>query len=329
MNFHNTTVDSLIETMNITTDYNDYQNLLSQLQIAIAENQPLIPLCTQYQYTAQRIDRFEDWFNQPGVGAANTWSLMHANLRIGQPDLHPISGVGGTMQFGLHSVPDSLNPLLATLDDSFLVLDSMYSRLVRMDPLTGKPLPDLALAWRIESEGMGLRFTFFLHDNATWHDGESFTADDVAFTYNYLNNLPGPWPYNRPKPHIEFSSIEVIDNETLVIHTPLNGYFAIFDIASTLILPQHLWEGILQPAYFTNPRPVGTGPFQFDKQPEPGLIYLEYFPEYHYGLVGSREVAGFVDVSFLVWLSGGIFLIAMTLIGAYWFLRPRPHGFDN
>jgi ABC-type transport system substrate-binding protein len=329
MNFHNTTVDTLIETMNITTDYDDYQDLLSQLQIAIAENQPLIPLCTNYQYTAQRTNRFEDWFNEPGKGAANTWSLLHANLRTGQPDLHPISGVGGIMQFGLHSVPDSLNPVLATLDDSFLVLDSMYSRLIRMDPITGKALPDLAHAWRIEPEGMGLRITFFLHDNATWHDGESFTADDVAFTYDYLNNLPGPWPYTWSKPHIEFSNIEVIDNETLVIHTPLNGYFAIFDIASTLILPQHLWEGILQPAYFSNPRPVGTGPFRFDKQPEPGLIYLEYFPEYHYGLIGSREVAGYVDISFLIWLSGGIFLIAMTVVGAYWFLRPRPHGFES
>jgi ABC-type transport system substrate-binding protein len=329
MNFHNTTVDTIIETLNVTTDYYDYQNLLSQLQLAIAENQPLIPLCTTTQYTAQRIDRFEDWYNQPGKGAANTWSLLHARLRTGQPDLHPISGVGGTMQFGLHSVPDSLNPVLAVLPESFLVLDSMYSRLVRMDPNTGEALPDLAHAWRIEPEGNGLRFTFFLHDNATWHDGEIFAADDVAFTYDYVNNLPGPWPYLRPKPHIEYSSIDVIDNETLVIHTPLNGYFAIFDIASTLILPQHLWEGILQPAHFSNPRPVGTGPFRFDKQPEPGLIYLEYFPKYHYGLIGSRDVAGYVDVSFLIWLSGGIFLIAITVVGAYWFLRPRPHGFES
>ena len=329
MNFQNDTVDGLIETLNTTTDYDEYQSLLTELQVAIAENQPLIPLCTNKQYIAHRTDKFEGWYDQPRKGAANPWSLLQAQLRTGQPNRHPISGVGGTMEVGLHNVPDSLNPILAGVDESYFVLDSIYSRLVRMDPTTGKVLPDLAHAWFIEPEGNGLRFTFFLHNNVTWHDGELFTSDDVNFTYSYLSNLPSPWLYPSPDPHIEYSSIEVIDNVTIVIHTPLNGYFALFDIASTIILPQHIWEGILWPLTFDNPRPVGTGPFRFEQQPEPGLIYLEYFPDYHYGLLGSREVAGSVDISFLIWLSGGIFLIAMTVVGAYWFLRPRPHGFES
>lgn len=327
MNFHNTTVDTIIETMNSTYDFGDYQDLLSELQVAIAQNQPLIPLCTKYQYTAQRIDRFESWFNQPGIGTANTWSLLQAKLRTGQPDQHPISGVGGVLQFGLHNVPDSLNPVLATLDESFLVLNSIYSHLVRMDPNTGEAIPDLARSWNIEPEGSGLQITFNLQNNATWHDGEPFTSTDVNFTYDYINNLPGPWPYPRPKPSTVVTSVDVINNITIVVHTPLNGYFALFDVASTLILPQHLWEGMLQPAFFENPRPVGTGPFRFDKQPEPGLVYLEYFPEYHYGLPGSREMPTFVDVSLLIWLGGGIFIIVITGLGALWFLRRRPHGF--
>jgi ABC-type transport system substrate-binding protein len=329
MNFQNSTIDGLIETLNTTTDYDEYQSLLSELQIAIAENQPLIPLCTNLQSFAHRTDRFEGWYDQPRKGAANPWSLLQSQLRAGQPNRNPISGVGGSMDVGLHNVPDSLNPIIGALDESHFVLDSVYSRLVRMDPSTGKALPDLAHAWFIEPEGDGLRITFFLHNNATWHDGELFTSDDVNFTYSYLNDLPDPWLFQTPDPHVEFSSIEVIDNVTIVFHTPLNGYFALFDIASTRILPKHIWEGILWPTTFDNPRPVGTGPFRFVQQPEPGLIYLEYFSEYHYGLLSSREAVAVVDVSFLIWLSGGIFLIAMTVIGAYWFLRPRPHGFEN
>lgn len=329
MNFHNTTVDTLIETMNSTFIFSDYKDALSELQIAIAQNQPLIPLCTQYQYTAHRTDRFEGWFDQPGAGVANPWSLLQAQLRSGQPERHPITAVGGTLEFGLTDVPDTLNPILATLPDSWLVLDSLYSRLIRMDPVTGRALPDLARSWVIEPEGNGLRITFNLQNNATWHDGELFTAFDVNFTYNYINDLPGPWPLLQPKPHIEFSSIDVLNNITIVFHTELNGYFAIFDIANPVILPEHLWEGILQPAYFGNPRPIGTGPFRFEKRPEPGLIYLEYFPDYHYSIEGSREMPIFVDVSLLIWLGGGIFIVTMTALGALWYLRRTPHGFTN
>jgi ABC-type transport system substrate-binding protein len=327
MNFHNTTVDTLIETMNSTTDYDAYQEALSQLQVAIAQNQPLIPLCTQYEYTAQRTDRYERWFNQPGIGAANQWSLLQSRLKTGQPEKHPITDVGGTMDIGINEVPATLNPILATLPDTWLVLDSIYSRLVRMNPITGELVPDLAQSWTIEPVGNELRIIFNLQNNASWHDGEPFTADDVAFTYNYTNNLPGPWPLNRPKPYIPISSIEVLNNVTIAITTSLNGYFAIFDLSESVILPQHLWEGILQPAYFDNPRPTGTGPFMFDKRPEPGLIYLSYFPDYHYGIPGSRELPVFIDYSFLLWLGGGIFVVALTIIGAIWFLRRTPHGF--
>jgi peptide/nickel transport system substrate-binding protein len=237
--------------------------------------------------------------------------------------------VGGTLQFGLDQIPDSLNPILAKLEDTWIVLDSIYSRLVTMNPATGESLPSLARSWVIEPDGDELRITFNLLNNATWHDGEFFNAYDVNFTYHYLNNLPGPWPYANPKPHIEFSSIQVLNNITLVILTPLTDYFALFDITSAVILPEHIWGGIIRPAFFENPRPVGTGPFMFDKQPEPGLIYLSYYPDYPYAIVGARELPPVLDISFLLWLTGGIFVIVLTVVGAIWYLRRRPHGLES
>jgi len=110
------------------------------------------------------------------------------------------------------------------------------------------------------------------------------------------------------------------------MHTPLKGYFALFAIASQLILPKHIWEGIIRPAFFGNPRPVGTGPFRFVSQPEPGVINLEYYPDYHYGIPGPRELPPFVDVYLLSWLAGGLFVVAMIAVGAVWYLRRTPHG---
>jgi ABC-type transport system substrate-binding protein len=325
-NFSNATVDMLLESFNTTLSHDALHDNVLKLQTVLAENLPMIPLITRYRYTAHRTDRFDKWVEVPGVGAATIWSLLSSRLKPNQDDRNPASGVGGLLRVALGEAPVNLNPFIVPVDDTWLVLNSIYSRLVEWQPITGEPIPSLATNWIVELEGDGLRMTFNLVNNATWHDGVPFTAYDVNFTYHYVNNLPGPWPYPGPKPFIDFTSIQVLNNVTLVIHTPLKGYYALFDIASQLILPKHIWQGIIRPAYFDNPRPIGTGPFQFVSQPEPGLVNLQYYPAYHYGIPGPREAPPFVDVLLLAWLAGGLFVVVMTVIGAVWHLRRTPHG---
>ena len=327
-NFDNATVDTLLETLNVTYDYNDFKDVIWEIQDAIALNQPLIPLITTYTYKAHRTDRFENWVITPSAGAANHFSLLRARLKANQIEHNPITGVGGTMKFGLSNAPDTLNPLLVSVDDSWLVIDSIYSRLVDEQPSTLEAIPNLARSWYIDPEGEGVKLTFNLVNNASWHDGVPFTATDVNFTFHYINNLPGPWPFTWPKPFLNFTSIEVVNNITIVVHTPLKGYCAILELANQPILPQHIWEGIITPLIFKNPRPCGTGPFRFKSSPETGIVYLEYFEEYHYGFPGARQSLVYVDVPLLTWLASGSFIIIMVAVAAFWYLRRRPHGFE-
>ncbi len=327
-NYDNETCDAAIEALDTTPNYNDFKELIWTIQENVAENQPIIPLCTTYVYTAHRNDRFEGWVANPSMGSSNYWSTLRARLISGQPDKNPITGVGGTMDFGLSNVPDTLNPLITSVEESWLVLDAIYSRLLDKHPNTDEAIPNLARNWLVEQEGDGLKLTFDLVSNATWHDGASFSATDVNFTYYYIRDLPGPWPFRDPQPILNFTSIDVINNVTIVIHTPLNGYHNFIEMANIPILPEHIWEDLFQPAYFTNPRPVGTGPFRFVSRPEPGLVYLEYFEEYHYGMPNARQEAVYVDVPLVTWLAAGSFVIIMTAIAAFWYLRRRPHGFE-
>ncbi|MFX1475174.1 MAG: ABC transporter substrate-binding protein [Promethearchaeota archaeon] len=327
-NFDNETVDALLETLNVTYEYDDFKELVWDIQDAIALNQPLIPLISTYLYTAHRTDKFDHWVDTLTAGSANYWSLLRARLKADHAERNPITGVGGTMKFGLSNAPDTLNPLLVSVDDSWLVLDSIYSRLIDENPNTKEAIPNLARNWLIEPEGDGLKVTFDLVNNATWHDGVSFTSSDVNFTFHYINNLPDPWPFIWPKPFLNFTSIDVVNNITITVHTPLKEYNALFELASQPILPQHIWEGILSPLIFENPRPVGTGPFRFKARPEAGLIYLEYYEEYHYGFPGARQSLVYVDIPLMVWLASGSFIIIMVALAAFWYLRRRPHGFE-
>lgn len=327
-NFDNETVDGLLESLNVTYEYHEFKDYVWDIQDALALNQPLIPLISKYTFIAHRTDRFDHWVNTPSAGSSNHWSFLQARLKADQIERNPISGVGGTMDFGLSNAPDTLNPMLVSVDDSWLVLDSIYSRLVDEHPSTIEAIPNLARSWYIEPEGGGLKLTFNLVDNATWHDGISFSSSDVNFTYHYINSLPDPWPFSWPKPHLEFTSIDVINNITIAIHTPLQNYLSILELVNQVILPEHIWEGIITPLVFTNPRPVGTGPFRFKSRPETGLVFLEYYEDYHYGFSGARQELVYVDVPLMTWLASGSFIIIMVAVAAFWYLRRRPHGFE-
>ena len=60
-----------------------------------------------------------------------------------------------------------------------------YEPLVRLDRTkAGEVLPFLAESWEFNEDGTELTFT--LRNDATWSDGEPFTAKDVAFTWQLV-----------------------------------------------------------------------------------------------------------------------------------------------
>ena len=50
----------------------------------------------------------------------------------------------------------------------------------------GKYVPALASDWRVSEDGRTVRFV--LREDVLWHDGEPFTADDVAYTYGLMQD---------------------------------------------------------------------------------------------------------------------------------------------
>ena len=123
----------------------------------------------------------------------------------------------------------------------------------------------LASSW--ENSPDGLTWTFHLRENVTWHDGEPFTANDVAFTYDYIKGKAAISPigagwYNTAV----IESVEALDNYTVQIK--LNEPYAPFmqQIAAViLIMPEHIWKDVSDPTkYMEDKAAIGTGPFILD-----------------------------------------------------------------
>ena len=76
----------------------------------------------------------------------------------------------------------NLNPATVNQVIQFSITAEVLSGLVQLDPEL-RPAPDLAESWSV-SEDL-LEYTFELRENAKFHTGRQFTADDVVYTYDH------------------------------------------------------------------------------------------------------------------------------------------------
>lgn len=143
-------------------------------------------------------------------------------------------------------------------------------------------VPALAQDWEyIEEE---TAYIFYLRDDVTWHDGEVFTADDVAFTIDYMKANPDPFVTIIGPTGV--NSTEIIDTYTIKMYLEQPYAPFINDVAGVLqIIPQHIWDDVDDPYSFDGPEAViGTGPYQLlDYSKELGTYLYEAYDDYYLG----------------------------------------------
>jgi peptide/nickel transport system substrate-binding protein len=188
------------------------------------------------------------------------------------------------IRVGLHAEEKNLNPFIVpqaqplTHDLTMLVYDSLFWSQSRLEPepwlATGAEPSDDFRTW-----------TVTLRDGVRWHDGEAFTADDVAFTFRYFDQHRGPGRYgHHVYQHPVFESATVIDDTTveLAFAQPIAS-FKLVPGGDLPILPQHIWEGIEDPRADATSLPVGTGPFRMIDYQRGSSYWFEANQDYFLG----------------------------------------------
>lgn len=180
----------------------------------------------------------------------------------------PVSG--GTLNVALTGNPTTMDPATAGVYTSLQVLDNIFSKLITMDE-TGKFVPELAKAWK---QNDPLTYTFDLVSNATFHNGEKFTATDVKYTFERIAN-----PKTASSYASAYTSIKTID-----VKSPTQVVFHL----STPFAP--LLTNLAQNGEIVNKKaiesadsarkPVGTGPFIFVEWVQGDHVTLKKNPNY-------------------------------------------------
>ncbi|MHA7133615.1 ABC transporter substrate-binding protein [Oerskovia turbata] len=133
----------------------------------------------------------------------------------------------------------------------------MYEPLEVINTIDGEGTPFLATEQAMPD---AQTVTFTIRDGVKWSDGEPFSVEDVAFTFDLVRQTPaldtlGVWQ------HIE--SFEV-DGSTIVFHMQGPDVPGATILAQQLIVPEHIWKDVEDPTTWKNEEPVVTGPYVLD-----------------------------------------------------------------
>jgi peptide/nickel transport system substrate-binding protein len=189
------------------------------------------------------------------VAAARPLGLAGHAIRLAG---HPCLVMTGS---GDPAFTKNFNPFTATgLPSGQFVRGAVYEGLT-VSPEGGKPtLPWLARTWKWSNGNKTL--TLQLAKGVKWSDGKALTSTDVAYslTAGRQNKVMDVVGLTRPDTNI--ASIKTKGTYAVVINlkTP-DSQFIAATLNGAFVIPRHIWSKVADPSTFTNPNPVGSGPF--------------------------------------------------------------------
>jgi peptide/nickel transport system substrate-binding protein len=162
-----------------------------------------------------------------------------------------------TLTIGAAAPVTSVDPHFHNLGPNNALTMHIFDRLVERDA-RARPQPSLAASWRALSD---TEWEFRLRPDVTWHDGRSFTADDVVFTFARVPEVP-----NSPGGFQGFlraiTRVEVVDPHTIRLHTRVPHPLMPLDLASVSIIARHAAEGAGTEDFNSGRAAIGTGPYR-------------------------------------------------------------------
>lgn len=173
-----------------------------------------------------------------------------------------------------------MNPHLTNATKDRVAARIVYEPLASVDndgalvPFLAAEIPSLDNGG-VAADGQSV--TWKLKQDVQWADGESFTADDVVFTYEFVTN-----PAVGAGTSGSFDAVdrvEAIDDHTVVVHFkyPNPAWAVPFVGSSGVIIPRHLFESYNGPNVLEAPAnrlAVGTGPYQVTAFQEEDILII-------------------------------------------------------
>ena len=211
-----------------------------------------------------------------GVAVA---ALMGATV-LGGAAAFAQSTITGGFDVGPGGAQGKFNPLMATAGFTWqsIYFEPLLAYNAELTQLEGA----LAKGWVVADD---LRSITFNLNEAKWHDGEAFSADDVKFTLDLFRNADAGGVFVARLSAID--SVDVVDDRTVVVKLSRPDGSLLSMLSQVMMLPKHAL-GSIDPKTMANiswwsEKPVGTGPFKFNKYTTDQYVELVANEDYRGG----------------------------------------------
>jgi peptide/nickel transport system substrate-binding protein len=182
---------------------------------------------------------------------------------------------GGTLTVGTNSEPDTLHPYVTQLVTTGDVISSMIDPMLAYDS-TQQLIPRLAESFEISDDG--LTYSFTLREGVKFHNGDTFSGDDVVAVWKIIMN-PDFGAFNQSG-WDKIEDISVDGNQLVMTTTEVYAPFMSY-IGPKPMAPKSAIEAGIDPFKQEYGRaPIGTGPFKFVEWRPKEQIVVEKFADY-------------------------------------------------
>ena len=212
------------------------------------------------------------------LGLAAALSAAMTGLALGQST---------ELRVGVALEPPILDPTAGAAEAiDIVVYQNIFEGLTRIDQ-NGDVQPGLAREWTISPDQ--LTYTFKLQDGVTFHDGSTFDAEDVKFTFDRI--LAADSVNAHKEFYTPITAVTVVDPLTVEMKLDhVVGRF-LFDLGrgdAVIVAPESAANNANEP--------IGTGPFAFVQWDKGSRVILEAYAPY-WGEPVYLTKASFVFIS--------------------------------
>ena len=245
------TLDALIETAKVAVTTADQKAAYDAIQVYENENVEVIPLfyIPSWVITSKHLD-------MAGNAVGNdqfsyTKNILDWNIDRADKTMYTNTGAVNALE---HT---ATNPGL------FWHQEIVFDRLLNADTSLTPTDGSLAESYEVSEDGKTITFT--IRDGVKWHDGQDFTAEDVAWTFKYYPTVPGA---NAVMTDVmnDAASITVDGNKVVFqFNNPQPNALTIF--SQWAVLPKHCLENVAPENFAADTfwqKPIGTGPFKVE-----------------------------------------------------------------
>ena len=168
------------------------------------------------------------------------------------------AALAANLVVGSATEPLAVDPLFSRSGNNQQFSAMVYERLLKIDENL-KVLPGLAVSWQNLDP---LTWEVKLREGVTFHDGSPFTAEDVVFSLDRVDDIPNsPAPFTANVAPI--ASMEIVDPLTIrfTTKTPTPQFMEL--LGYVFIVSKTAAEGASIEDFNSGKAAMGTGPYKF------------------------------------------------------------------